>query len=378
MKKPDRQGWGLIILLVAGLVFWLRQASVPDSDLLPVSQPIISVSGPLQLKMEGNSLLADKMTVIQLKREQINSPLMTVTGSVVAHLKPGDRASEDRWQFNSVELSSLYADWQKARTEMDFANKQLAKTRELTRAQMDSQQHVVERLRKLVATGTEATRDLSAAEAYQLEVQLQGQKDVFQAETELSNAIHSHADLERRLVQAGADPALLQQVETGAVLVMADVPEVRISLVATGQSCVAHFYGLPEHPFSGVLRSLAPSLSPERRTLRVFFELNDPESRLKPGMYAEIGLGTDARSALLIPPDALLHIGQQDFVLVADSHQDEWKVTRVRAGDRAGDRVEILEGLAGTETIIAQGAILLKPLVVQALLAAERVPVATP
>ncbi|MEY2700030.1 MAG: hypothetical protein RIQ52_785, partial [Pseudomonadota bacterium] len=167
-------------------------------------------------------------------------------------------------------------------------------------------------------------------------------------------------------------------VETGAVLVMADVPEVRISLVATGQSCVAHFYGLPEHPFSGVLRSLAPSLSPERRTLRVFFELNDPESRLKPGMYAEIGLGTDARSALLIPPDALLHIGQQDFVLVADSHQDEWKVTRVRAGDRAGDRVEILEGLAGTETIIAQGAILLKPLVVQALLAAERVPVATP
>ncbi|WP_255210819.1 efflux RND transporter periplasmic adaptor subunit [Methylogaea oryzae] len=243
--------------------------------------------------MQPGSLLEKKLELATVQRERIKTPLLSVTGAVMARLRPGSGAVEDRWQFSSVELSGIYADWQKADTEKEFAAKQLSKTRELTAAQLNSQGKVVERLRKLVATGTEAVRDLSAAEAGLLQTQLEGQKAVFEAESALSQATHSHADLERHLLQAGIDPALLAQVPSGASLVMADVPEVRIALVAAGQACEATFFGLPDQVFRGVVRSLAPALSPERRTLRVFFELNDQDGRLKPGMYAEIGLGTD-------------------------------------------------------------------------------------
>jgi membrane fusion protein, heavy metal efflux system len=358
-----------VLAAVLAYRFWRPADSGPTAPTAPVT-PAVSLAGPYLIAVQPGSLLEHKLEVPKVRDERIQTPLMSVTGAVMARLRPGAGAIEDRWQFSSVELSGIFADWQKTETEVEFTSKQLAKTRELTAAQLSSQSRVVERLRKLVATGTEAVRDLTSAEASLLQTQLEGQKAVFEAESALSQATHRHAELRRRLVQAGVDPALLERVPTGAALVMADVPEVRLGLVAVGQACEARFYGLPAHVFKGVVRSLAPALSPERRTLRVFFELDDHVGQLKPGMYAEIGLGTDPRQAVLAPSDGVLHIGNADYVLIA---QDPglWRVTEVQVGERAGDSVEILGGVKGGQRIIGNGAILLKPLVVQALLTAK-------
>lgn len=363
-------GW-IAFALVAALAwrYWPATASVPPPK--PSEASAVGLAGPYLIAVAPESLLEKKLEVPTVRQERLTTPLLTVTGAVMARLRAGSGAMGDRWQFSSVELSGIYADWQKTGTEMEFAAKQLTKTRELTASQLNSQRVVVERLRKLVATGTEAVRDLTAAEASLLQTQLEGQKAVFEAESALTQATHGHADLERRLLQAGVDPDLLAKAPAGAALVMADVPEVRIGQVREGQACEARFYGLPTHSFKGIVRSLAPALSPERRTLRVFFELNDAENRLKPGMYAEIGLGTDPREALLAPSDAVLHIGDADYVLTA-AGAGLWRVTEVRIGERAGEQVEILGGLKGGERLIGKGAILLKPVVVQSLLAARQ------
>lgn len=365
----------VIWLLVAGIgavAVWSWQGQDVADKPGPKNEAV-SLAGPGLIAVQPGIPLEKKLELTTVKQERINSPLLSVTGAVMARLRLGSGSVEDRWQFSSVELSGIYADWQKAGTEMEFAAKQLTKTRELTAAQLNSQTKVVDRLRKLVATGTEAARDLSAAEASLLQTQLEGQKAVFEAESALTQSTHSHADFERHLLQAGIDPALLQKVPTGASLVMADVPEVRIGLVAVGQACEARFYGLNNQVFKGTVRSLSPALSPERRTLRVYFELNDPESKLKPGMYAEIGLGTDPRTAILAPADGILHITDSDYVLT-ESQAGIWKVTEVQVGERVGDRIEILDGLTGGERMIGNGAILLKPLVVQALLKMQQTP----
>jgi len=207
---------------------------------------------------------------------------------------------------------------------------------------------------------------LTSAEASLLEIQLEGQKDVYEAETALTVATRTRAALERKLFQEGIDPLLLEHSNPGIALIMADVPELKISQVSVGQSCTARFYGLSDQSFSGKVRSLAPTLSPERHTLRVFFELNDQYDQFKPGMYAEIGLGTDPRSAILIPTDSVLHSQDSDYVLV-NRGPDLWRVTEVQVGESVDDHVEILKGLIGGEEIIGNGAILLKPMLVQAL-----------
>jgi multidrug efflux pump subunit AcrA (membrane-fusion protein) len=62
----------------------------------------------------------------------------------------------------------------------------------------------------------------------------------------------------------------------------------------------------------------------------------------------------------------VLHIGRSDYVLV-EAGSGVWQVTEVKVGEQDGTRVEILDGLQGGERVIGNGAILLKPVVVQAL-----------
>lgn len=349
---------------------WHEAASDQKEFTAEGAPKVVQLIEPGLIEVKPGSLLEKKFDISTAQKKRISTPLLVVTGAVVAHLPIGSTPKEDRWQFNSIELSGVYADWLRAQAEKEFNAKRLVKIRELTATQFNSQKLVVERLRKLVATGTEAIRDLTAAEANLLEVQLEGQKDVYEAETALTVATRNRAALERKLLQEGVDPLLLQSSNPGVSLIMADVPELKIGLVSTGQSCVARFYGIPNQAFFGKVRSLAPTLSAERRTLRVFFELNDQANRFKPGMYAEIGLGTDPREAIMVPVDGVLHSGDADYVLIG-AGPGLWRIIQVEVGESIDDRIEILKGLQGGERIIGNGAILLKPMLVQSLQGGE-------
>ncbi len=366
--RPLRPKTILLILgvLAVLLIVWKIATNNEPSSQVPDAQPVVSLVKPRVIGVKSGSLLEKKFIISTVHEAQVSTPLLIVTGAVVARLPKGTGPIEDRWQFNSLDLSAVYADWQRVSTEKEFNDKRLAKIRELTAAQYNSQKIVVERLRKLVATGTEAIRDLTSAEANLLQVQLEGQKDIYEAETALTVAIRTRAALERKLFQEGIDPLLLEHSNPGIALIMADVPELKIRQVSVGQSCEARFYGLSEQSFSGKVRSLAPTLSPERHTLRVFFELNDWHDQFKPGMYAEIGLGTDPRPAIMIPTDSVLHSQNSDYVLVK-AGSGLWRITDVQVGESVDDRVEILKGLQGGEDIIGSGAILLKPMLVRAL-----------
>ncbi len=219
---------------------------------------------------------------------------------------------------------------------------------------------MVRRLEKLVEAGTESLREVTAERANLIQVEITGRQEVHQAETALRMARREEAVQARRLQQAGLSIELLRSVTSDVDIVMAEVPEGRLNQVRIGQGCVARLFGLPKERFPGRVQSIAPVLSPERRSLRVLFTIDDPDDKLRPGMFAEIGLGTDSREALLVPADAILHIGRSDYVLVADG-DNTWRVAEVQVGDPYRNEVQILDGLRGTDQVIAKGAILFKP-----------------
>jgi multidrug efflux pump subunit AcrA (membrane-fusion protein) len=228
-------------------------------------------------------------------------------------------------------------------------------------------------LEKLVEAGTETVRELTAEKANLIQVEINGRRDIHQAETALRLARREEAVQARRLQQAGLSIELLQSVKSDVDIVMAEVPEGRLNQVRIGQGCLARFMGLPRERFPGRVQSIAPVLSTERRTLRILFTIDDPDDKLRPGMFAEIGLGTDAREALLVPADAILHIGRADYVLVGESDAT-WRVQEVQVGEPYRNDIQILDGLSEGDRIMGQGAILFKPLVVRALQVVENRP----
>ena len=388
-QQPDRShararlGWWwptvqliVALLLTSGALAYLlwsphRGPALPNPGAENSRQvDAVRSLGPGLIQIAPDTPLGKKLEVAEVAAEQLSAPLLTVTGSVVAELRPGSGPAEDRWQFSTPELLNAYTDWRKSNADVELAEKQLTEIRELTTDRIATQKKLVERLRKLVNAGTDAPKDLDAEEGKLREATIQGRKDILEAETAVRVAARNRAGLERQLSQAGADPHLLGRAPEGAAIIVADVPEAKVGLVRDGQACRARFYAFPGSVFAAKVSSLAPTISKERRTLRVLFELSDADARLRPGMFADVGLGTDSRDALLAPTDGVIHVGTADYLLTG-AGPGTWKVTEVQVGEVRGPRVEIISGVKAGDKVLGKGAILLKPFIVQAVQGAK-------
>jgi hypothetical protein len=331
------------------------------------AQEAVRVLGPGTLAVAVDSVFGKKLDVATLQSETVSMPTFSVTGSVAAQLRPGEQEREDRWQFATPEAQAAWADWRRTRVEIAFGERQLVAGRELAESRVKAQTAAVERLRKLVDVGTDSQKDLALEEANLAAARLEGQKEVFSLQSTLASATRAAAGLERQLLQAGVDPKLLAGAPEGAVIVVAEVPEARLADVRVGEACVARFYSLPEATYRGRVRSLGSAVSRERRTLPVLFELRDEQGRLRPGMFADVGLGAEEREALLVPADAVLHVGRSDYVLVGGGEPGTFRVTPVRVGESYEGRLQVAEGVKAGDRVLASGAILLKPYVTSAL-----------
>jgi cobalt-zinc-cadmium efflux system membrane fusion protein len=362
-----------LLLTVAFLVYLLVSPVVPEStseqESVKRPQEVIELTGPLTLRLVAGTLLEKRLERFTVRSTILQTPLLNVTGTVVASRRPGKTSEQDFWQFNAPELLTTVADWEKARADIEFAQTQLQSIRELAEQRLKAQQEVVTRLKQLVAAGTDSLKDLRAEENNLLQLRIQSRKEIYEAETAVRIARRSEGALARQIAQSGIEPSLLVDATPDLDIVLAEVPESQISLVRKGQSCQARFFGLPKTTFSGKVNSIAPVLSRERRMLRVLFTIFDPEDLLRPGMFAEIGLGTDPHPVLQVPAEAPLHIGQNDYVLV-EIEPRHWRIVEVKVGEMGREQVEILSGLNSGDIVLGKGAILLKPFVARALEAA--------
>lgn len=359
------------LMLTAGVLaylLWTPQTAAHtelDSRRSPPEETV-RLGGPKCICVKPGCPLAQKIEVRIVQSAQITAPVLTVTGTVIASLRPGQGEGTDSWQFDSSELLTAFTDWRKATADIAYGETQLTAVKQLADTRTSAQEKLVDRMMKLVEAGTDTQMDLAAAQAELIQAEIQGRKEVHEAETAVRLAERAEAAMARQLQQAGLAPDLLQSAAADLDIVMADVPEGLMSRVKLGHGCEARFFGLPDRSFSGKVRAIAPVLSKERRSLRVLFDIADPQDQLRPGMFAEIGLGTDAREALMIPAEGVVHVGRADYVLVASGDGD-WRVTEVQVGELRDGLVEALRGLQAGDRVAGQGVILLKPYLVQVL-----------
>jgi len=343
----------------------------------------VHVAGHGVIDILPDTPLARKLATATVSTENLSTPLFSSTGEIVARLAVGagtvrganppaagradDEAEMPAWTFGSPDLFSTYNSWIQSRRDAKFTADEVEKIRILDQAKVDDLQKTAGRLKELVKAGSDAPKDLQAAESDLLQARLQMEKDVYEAQKAMKDAEKTRDDLTRQLIDADAPPDLLQSAKEGTVIVAADVPESRVTLIREGAVCTARFYGLPDVTFSGKAAKLGTILSKDRRTLRVLFVIDDPQNRLRSNMFAEVGLGADSRSALTVPMDAVLHEGEADYVLVAAA-DNSYRAAAVEVGDPVADtRIEVLKGLQPGAKILSSGVILLKPYVVQSL-----------
>lgn len=135
------------------------------------------------------------------------------------------------------------------------------------------------------------------------------------------------------------------------VWILADIYEYELPIIEVGQTAGITLSYDPLASMTGRLTFIYPTLDRETRTARVRFELDNPDGKLKPDMYVNVALTIPLGERLIVPKDAVLESGIRQIIFVRQAvGKLAWR--EVKIGARAGDWVEILDGLSEGEEIV--------------------------
>ena len=159
--------------------------------------------------------------------------------------------------------------------------------------------------------------------------------------------------IEKQVVQGQhvtAGMSLYTVADLSVVWVEADVYEHELSLVREGMPASVTVNAYPEAQFRGRIIYIYPYVEEQTRTVRVRAELSNPRGRLKPGMYANVALEATIGEGVVVPANALLDSGTEQYVFLSQG-DGYFEPRSVAVGPRLGEAVQILEGLDGTEIV---------------------------
>ena len=156
-------------------------------------------------------------------------------------------------------------------------------------------------------------------------------------------------------LQPGAAIVPLQQLDP--LFVDYALPERHLDQVSVGQAVEIEVQAFPGEVFTGRISALNPGIDPGTRSLRIRATLENPQSRLRPGMFAQVRTVLPQRPEVLtLPRTAITYNPYGDSVFVILEGETGAMVQRrqVETGGVRDGRVEIVAGLeAGARVVIA-------------------------
>jgi membrane fusion protein (multidrug efflux system) len=186
--------------------------------------------------------------------------------------------------------------------------------------------------------------------------------------------------IEKKQVRAPFDGVLgIRQVDLGQYLapgsaivplesldpIYADfaLPERHLVALRPGQTVTVGVQAYPGEDFRGQITALNPGIDVGTRTLRIRATLENPQQRLRPGMFAEVRVQLPLQEARLTLPDtAITYNPYGDSVFVVQEGAQGLTVQRrqVETGETRAGRVAILHGLEPGERVVSAGQIKLR------------------
>ena len=134
-----------------------------------------------------------------------------------------------------------------------------------------------------------------------------------------------------------------------------NLPEKNIFDVSVGQKALITSYTLTEDTLMGSVTELSPMISTETRTFKGTLQINNPDLKLRPGMFVKADIITAQRdSTIVIPKDIIMSNNRGKYVfVVGDNNTAEMRMITI--GLQNEDNVEITDGLKKNDRLITDG-----------------------
>lgn len=120
------------------------------------------------------------------------------------------------------------------------------------------------------------------------------------------------------------------------------------------------FPALPGQDFEGVVTTVGRHVERASRTVPVRIDVKNRRNLLRPGMSATATLPVGDTGAILTVPVASVQRVRNEWCVFLPKDANHFEIRRIGRGRDLGGEVEVLSGLRAGETIVVDGAFLLK------------------
>jgi len=319
------------------------------TDAKPAAQPAAQAAKPMGLPVRAVPVevgkVSDEVTAVgSLLAEESVIIRPEIDGRIVSlHFQEGQAVAAGT-RLVSLENSEFDAQAAAVRADLKTEEQRLARTRELhqqnfiSKDALDVQLGAVDRLK-----------------AHLAEAESRVAKSVIRAP--FSGTVGLRMVSPGAYVKAGADIVRLESIGT----IKADfrIPELYMSKLGSNQEIVVRLDAYPGEEFRGRIYAVEPVVDEQTRTILMRARIPNKGNKLKPGMFVRVAVTLANRpNAIIVPEQAIWPQGQDNFVFrVVDGKA---ALTKIQIGNRQPGRVEIVQGLNATDTVVTEGQIKLR------------------
>ncbi len=152
----------------------------------------------------------------------------------------------------------------------------------------------------------------------------------------------------------GMGDELLELTDLQTVYVWANFYQEDLPFLKKGLSVDITASTWPGETFHGKIAVIDSFLNADTRTVRVRIDLENPDLKLRPEMFVNVGLNIDAGEQLAVPVNAVMPTGEHNIVFV-DKGGGELQPCFVELGPQYGDYYEVKSGLHEGDRVVASG-----------------------
>ncbi len=157
---------------------------------------------------------------------------------------------------------------------------------------------------------------------------------------------------------ASAGGKLVTIADTGTVIVKAPFADTAVAQLKTGDSATVLPTDTSAEEMHGQITLLSRSSDPTNRTVEVWVTLGNGDGKLRANGAAQVTVFANSKDDAIVVPAAAVTLeasnADEGTVMVVDA-QNVAHETKVTVGIRTAEKVEIVEGLQGGETVVVEG-----------------------
>lgn len=154
---------------------------------------------------------------------------------------------------------------------------------------------------------------------------------------------------------SGTMPILTVGQINPAVKILINITENDLAGVKTGMPVNVTFDAFPGEEFSGKIVRIYPNVDPATRTFQAEVQVNNPQSRIFPGMFARVSLDHGVAQHVVVPDRAVVKQTGSGNRYVYVYNNGKVSYNKVEIGRQVGNTYEILSGVNNGDTVVIAG-----------------------